>query len=90
MRFPPLLLLSKDDKLHSHEQRIIRTEKIREALDIESGVPHIHYSVKSDLRLSRNGRRTVLRFIDSIAKANSMDEVNRLVRNRKFEETSIS
>ena len=82
-QLPPLLVLSKDDKITSHEQRIRRTARIREAFDLPEFVPHVHYSIHSALSASRTARRTVLRYVEGVATAGEGEDLFNVVRLRK-------
>jgi len=87
---PVLLVLSKDDRLLNevkphevgdreaeHKLRLTYTRRVRRAMAFE-GV-HVHYSTDSALAQGRNGRRSVLRHIESFVSAGSKEGVAELL-----------
>ena len=58
-----------------NKKRLAYTRRVRRALDFE-GV-HVHYSTDNTLALGRNGRRNVLRYVESFVGAGSRNEAGR-------------
>mmetsp|Transcript_12348 Transcript_12348/g.14302 ORF Transcript_12348/g.14302 Transcript_12348/m.14302 type:complete len:255 (-) Transcript_12348:212-976(-) len=74
---PTLLVLTKDDKLFSHRQRILRTNNIKTAMDFDGS--HIHYTINANNPKGRRARRALARFIDDVVNASDIAACHQLL-----------
>lgn len=74
LKLPHMLILTKDDKLYSHEARNNAMTKIKRSLSVD--VPHVHYTCNSELPSSRKARKQLIRWIRTAVSAKSSEEVS--------------